>query len=456
MGQFTTLDDVLGVLRRRFVLILGITLIGAALSLVYATSLPRSYETTAIIQVELSELAATGTTQSPGARVKNRLNLIRQQLMARDAIMAVIDELNLFANTPIPESEKIDKLREAVVIEPILEGADAWRPEAVPSGLLITVRWGDAEQAATIANTFLDRVLMQSEARRQAQVGEALRFFESEANRVGAKISALEAKISRFKQENAAALPDGVSALRSQLATLEATELEIERQIIGLKANSGRLREDALSRQINELEEQKALVGARIDAIEAALKTAPEIEREFNRLSRDLEQLQAQMDVITRRRAEAEMEQALESAQVSERFEVLEVALVPEYPIAPSRKKIAVAGTLLFLVLGAALAMVLEMLNPAIRTASQMERELGVVPIVTIPNLDQPGRTGRWRKRWVWLAGGLIALGLALWPLLQQAISWLGNRFSGLSGATAKPAPLRVLANGSNPHKPAR
>ncbi len=445
MGQFTTLDDVLGVLRRRFALILGITFMGAALSLFYATSLPRSYETTAIIQIEVSELADSTSNQPAGARAKYRLGLIKQQLMARGAIKAVIEELGLFANTDLAESEKITRLREAVSIEQILDPGDAWRPDAVPSGLLITVQWGDPEQAAIIANTFLDRILMQSEARRQAQASEALRFFEGEAARVGAKITALEAEISAFKQQNADALPDGITALRSQLATLRETELEIDRQIIGLRSNSGRLREDVLTRQVTELEEQKALVARRMAEIEAALQAAPEVERELNRLSRDLEQLQEQLGVITRRRAEAEMEQMLESAQVSERFEVLEVALVPEYPVAPSRKKIAVAGTLLFFALGAALALVLEMLNPAIRTATQMERELGMVPIVTIPNLDKAGRSGHWRRRWLWLAAGLAALGLALWPLIQQAIGWLSSRFTAL-GARKAPEPLKVVA----------
>lgn len=447
MGQFSTLDDVLGILRRRLALILGITFLGAALSLLYATSLPRSYETTAVLQVELSDLAATSTGQSPGVRVKNRLSLITQQLMARDSIRAVIDELGLFAATPLPQSEQIARLREAVSIEQIVDPDAAWRPDAVPSGLRITVRWGDAEQAATIANTFLERILRQSEARRHQQASEALNFFESEAARVNQKIAALESEIAAFKQQNADALPEGVTALRSQLATLRQTELEIDRQIIGLKSNTGRLREDALTRQVAELEQQKALVGERIARIEAALRAAPEVEREFNRLNRDLAQLQEQLGVITRRRAEAEMEQALESAQMSERFDVLEVALVPEYPVAPSRKKIAVAGTMLSLLLGAALALVLEMINPAIRTAGQMERELGVVPIVSIPDLARSGRGDTWKRRLTWLAAALAvigAVGAVLWPLIHRTVGASAARLH--NAGTARRQPLKVVA----------
>ena len=418
------LDNLLGVLRRRFALILGIALIGAALSVLYATSLPREYETTAVIQIELADLPGTSSGQAAGTRAKHRLTLITQQLMARDSLVQVIADLGLFSDTDLSMAEQVTALRKAVRIRQIVEGGESWRPDQVPSGLEITVRLNDPELAAQLANTFLDRILTQSEARRQAQVSQALTFYENEAARVEAKIAALEARIARFKQENAASLPSGISGLRAQLAALRSTELEIERQIIGLRTSANRLREDALERQIAQLEEQRALVAQRIARIEQAIDAAPEAERALNALTRAQDQLQEQLGVITRRRAEAEMEAMLETSQASERFEVLEHALVPENPVAPSRKKIAVAGTALFFVLGLGLALVLEMLNPAIRTASQMEEELGIAPIVTIPDLSRKhhGGSGRNGGLWLSLAAGIAALAGGLWIFLSRVI----------------------------------
>ncbi len=428
MGQINSLDDVLNVLRRRLVLIVGISLIGAALSILYATSLPRIYETTAVIQIELSGLAENAAGQSPGARAKHRLNLITQQLMARGSLAAVIEELELFADTGLSDSERIDALRKAVRIEQILDAAEAWRPDAVPSGLSIRVRLDDPAQAALVANTFLERILAQNQARRRAQASQALDFFEGEAARVGEKIAALEAEIARFKQQNAASLPAGIAILRGQLASLSETELEIEREIIRLRTNGSRLREDVLNRQIAELQEQRDLVTRRIGAVETAIAAAPEVERALSGLSRELEQLQQQLGVITRRRAEAEMEAMLESSQVSERFEVLETALVPEYPVSPSRRKITAAGTLAFLALGLGLALLLEMLKPAIRTASQLEAELGVVPVVTIPDLGRRGhrrRPGAGHGRGGglgWLLAAIAVLATGIWLALRRRL----------------------------------
>ncbi|MCP5074186.1 MAG: chain-length determining protein [Rhodobacteraceae bacterium] len=441
MGQFETLDDVLGVLRRRFALIFSVVLIGAALSLVYANSLPRTYEANALIQIELPNIADNTSTQSAGSQAKYRLNLIEQQLMARGSLEAVIAELGLFSEQSMSDFEKMDALRRAVVITQILDEVDAWRPDAVPSGLLINVRLGDAEEAALVANTFLDRILMQSEERRQELAGQALSFFENEAARVDTKITSLEAEVAVFKEQNAASMPAGISSLRDQLASLKETELEIERQIIVLKANASRVREDVLTRQVNELEVQNQLVAQRIAVINTALAAAPQVERDFSQLSRELEQLQEQLTVITKRRAEAEMGLMLESSQQTERFEVLEVALIPQYPVSPSRKKILLAGTALFLMLGAAIAVFVELLNPAIHTSAQMERELGIVPIVAIPTIGPRG--GGWKRRWMWffaLFGGLL---LAASPIIRK---WVESTFTGLNSVRQRnqPKPARV------------
>lgn len=425
MGQFDTFDDVVGVMRRRFVLVLGIALIGTMASVFYSGTLPRIYETTATIQIELPNVAGATLGQSTGSRAKYRLNLIKQQLMTRGSLISIINDLDLFAMTDLSDLEKMETLRKAVSITQIIDAADAWRPDSVPSGLLIQVRLADPEQAALTANTFLDRILLQSEERRQDQVSQALSFFESEAARINRKINLLEGKIAEFKQDNADSLPTGITALRSQLASLKETELEIERQIIGLKSNSARVREDVLNRQISELEDQNKLVLSRISLIQIALTAAPQVEREFSRLSRDLEQLQQQLSVITQRRAEAEMSSMLESSQQSERFEILEAALVPPNPVSPSRKKITLAGTALFLTLGIGLAVLLEMLNPAIRTPAQMERALGIPPIVSIPKIGESGHSKNGKR--LWIIALLVGLGMIALPILQRG-------FEALSG----------------------
>jgi tyrosine-protein kinase Etk/Wzc len=429
MRQFASLEDILGVLRRRFALISFVIALGVLLSVVFALNQPRAYEATAVVQIELATIGEDVSSPATTPRAKYRLQLIEQQLMARDSLLALIDELGLFADRPqMTVIDKVVALRESVSITQIIAGGETWRPDAVPSGLYITARSSDPEQAAEMANAFLARLLAQAEIRRTEQVRETLAFFESEAVRVGGKITELENRIAVFKGLNAASLPDGIMSLKTQLATLQETELDLESQIIALRNSGSRVREETLNRQIADLEQQKSLVAARIADIDLALANAPQVERDLNQLGRELQQLQDQFAAITAGRAEAEMGQMLERTQQAERFEVLETALVPSSPVSASRKRIVFLGLVLSTMLAGGIVLVLELMNPVIRTPRQLEAELGVAPVVAIPKLSttrRPRRRGRRLLLWLMGIGAALA---ALWSAVHRtAQSALGD-----------------------------
>ena len=103
------------------------------------------------------------------------------------------------------------------------------------------------------------------------------------------------------------------------------------------------------------------------------------------------------------------MTQLLETQDQAERFEVLETAIVPEFSISASRKKVALAGAFVSGLLALGLAYAVELMNPAIRTAAQLERQLGVQAVIVIPLLTN--RQQARNRRLGWLAALLAAVG---------------------------------------------
>ena len=168
-----------------------------------------------------------------------------------------------------------------------------------------------------------------------------------------------------------------------------------------------------MARQTSLLRQQKLLLEERIAILDAALRAAPEIERQLGAMERGLGQLQDELRVITARRTEAAMNQQLESQNQFERFEVLETAIPPEYPVSSGRRKLAVAGAAGSLMLAAGVALALEFMGAAIRTAAQLEAELNIRPVVVIPNLDRQKNRRRRRLAWI-LAMGAVFIGGAL------------------------------------------
>ena len=430
MNQIGSVTEVISLLRRRWWVVALVLIVGCALSLRYALNQPKVYEATAVIQLESPQIAEpTSTTQRTDAA--HQVRLIEQRLMARDNLIPIIDKFNLFAEpADLSIGDKVFRLRTSATLTPILNAAQAFQPTQTPSGLIIKVKLGDPQLTADVANEFLAQVVEFGKTRNEVRAQEALSFFETEDQRINEEIIELESQIADFKQANADSLPSGISSQRDRLATLRETELDIDRQIVELQSNRARVREAELNRQVTLLEDQKRLVMARIDQIEIAIADAPEVEKELNALARQQTQLQDQYSVITRRKADAEMAQALADQQQTERFEILETALVPENPVSRSRKQTAIMGGFASLLAGLGLVFLLETLNPVIRTSAQLEKQLDVQPVISVPVIKSHSPR---RLNLAWLLGALaVGLGIAV-----AAGRMLQDKLSGIVGMIA-------------------
>ena len=421
MNQFQSFEEILGVIRRRFWVMALIVAAGCAIAVYYALKQTKIYEATSVIQIEAPEVSES----LAGAAVRTndtvqRVKLIEQRLMSRDNLAKVVEKFDLFNDEPDTSiSERVDDMRGSIGIEQILTTAQAWIPGGVPSALIISVQLTDPEKARDVANDLMYGVIEASRARSIEQAQGALELFATEEARVAGEIDALEAQISEFKQANAIYLTEGLAVLREQQGDLNETILNIEQQIATLQSGSQRTRGEVAEQNLQLLEDQQRIVRNRLDEISTILSTAPEIERELNVLERELKRKQDQFTVVTTRKAEAEVGQLLQERQQGSRFEVLETAILPEAPISRSRKQIAMMGGVGSIMAAVVAAVLLELLNPAIRTPSQMERALGMTPVVSVPRVSV--RRERIRRRMLQVGG--IAAVLLVVPVVLRYLS---------------------------------
>ncbi len=124
--------------------------------------------------------------------------------------------------------------------------------------------------------------------------------------------------------------------------------------------------------------------------------------------------------MLTTQRTEAATAELISSREQAARFSVLERAQLPIYPVSISRTKLAIAGGVAVGLLAIGLALLLELANPVIRNARQMERLLGVQPVIVVPSL-RSSRTRRRRRLGVILGFGLlVAAGAALLAVIGR------------------------------------
>lgn len=417
MGPIYSLADFLDMVRRRVGLISAVVIAGCFASVFWAFSIPHLYRSSEVIQVEqpkISDELARSTVESSAAR---RLQLIEQQLMARGNLENLISEFGLYENLPaLRMSEKVDLLRQSVSINGVAAVREGFADDGAISVLTITAEMDSAEKARDVAHAFADKTRSLAASQRQEQTRETLEFFQSQEETLLAEIAKVDAEFAEFRSQNDISMEGSVEFRRSELGSLNDALLELDREIITAQLSLDNLdrsgstraatvdREEAeLTRLLDSLTQQRQLLQNRRSALSASIETRPEVERTLADFERRLTQLRDQLDVIASRRSEAAVGFSLETAARGERFITLEEAQLPDYPVTMSRKARVVLGVGASGFLALALAFLMELRRPVIRTARQMQRETGLLPVVSIPETspakERKGLSKLWQNR---------------------------------------------------------
>lgn len=420
MGQFFTPRNLLRVIWRRLPIMILVLMIGLPAVVYYALNQPRVYEASAVIQIEPPQVVQT-PTQSAGPSADRQLDQIQAKLTSRNNLIEIITRLNLF---PATESmnERVGDLRDSLEIIKLIDPAQQFRPDVQPTGLIIRVRMGDADQAARVANDLTTSILAEAAERAEERAIRTLDFFTEQEQRVTEQINVVEDEISAFKLANSGSLPSDLTAQRDLLNTYREQMLALERDIIELETSVDRLRGEDADRQIALLEGQRNLIQSSIDGVETDLDAAPDVEQQLAALDRTLEQLEAEFQTITTNRTEAIIREQLESQDQVERFEILEDAQPPEVSISASRTKLAMAGGVFVGFLALGLGFLMEISRPVIRNASQLEAQLGIQPVITVPHISSRVQRRRRLVGFLALVAGLVALPMLLLTGLRDLV----------------------------------
>jgi tyrosine-protein kinase Etk/Wzc len=408
MGHIQTLDDLISFLLRRKSLIIAITILGIALTIFVVKSRPKTYEAAAVIQIQLPQVAdAPAAGAAPELGSAQLLQGIEQRLTTRENLLAVIERHGLFADAPsLTPDQKVTALRASVTFQQVASVANqTFGQPAQVSALLIYARLGDPDLVARVANDFAQSVLDQGAQGQEDRARVTYEFFAAEEDRVSTEVAGMEAAIAAYKNTHADALPEMADARRDELTSIDSdlrelnqtlAVLTVERDALQAKANrraTDDRRLDELSTAFALNDAQRASLEDRRAILNAAIAQTPEVERELRGLDRQLQQLQDQYTVVSRRLAEAETDQRLAENQQDQRFTLLERAISPDFASSGGGKKLAALGAVASFALALVVAFFADMLRPVIRTEAQMLRELDLRPVVSIPELTLQSAT---------------------------------------------------------------
>lgn len=257
----------LSIFFRRIHYFLLVAIIVSAAGTSIAVMLPPVFVSRAVLLIEgaqiPNELAASTVKTGPGEQAE----IIKQMLLTRNTLLEIADDLQIYPNrNGVNPDAIVSDMRQRVVIDPSFGRSGS-------NTLTVQFSGSNPRKVAEVTNDLVSRILSQSVEMRAGRATQTSEFFEDEVNRLSSEIDRKSREILEFKLANQNALPESLTYLRSQQASLQERSLQLQRDR-------------------NSLVERRATLE---DLYQRTGRVAP-VSENLSPAQRELSQLQAELD----------------------------------------------------------------------------------------------------------------------------------------------------------------
>jgi polysaccharide chain length determinant protein (PEP-CTERM system associated) len=164
--------------------------------------------------------------------------------------------------------------------------------------------------------------------------------------------------------------------------------------------------------EIESLASDEKRLKAAISQYENRLNQTPVREQQQAAIVRDTEVLRQQYLEMQKKEQESQLATNLEKQQGGQQFRLIDPPSLPAVPSSPKRAKTSLGGVAGGLILGIALAFLMEMRDTSFHTEKDITTYLALPFVLGIPPLPTPreDRQARWRNMFQWVAASAMLL----------------------------------------------
>jgi uncharacterized protein involved in exopolysaccharide biosynthesis len=228
-----------------------------------------------------------------------------------------------------------------------------------------------------------------------------------EVQRLEREVSGLEEQLANASSKPATGSSRGVPATNPAYI-----ELQIRLQATVADLQTMQAKQESLRKTLNAYTE--------------AIAKAPEAERVYTALRRELDDTRAQHHDITSKQMEAELSRQVEQNRKGQRLELVEPPVEPTEPYSPNRLAWLFLGLVLTLAGSVGAVAIAESMDEAVRGTQSVTSLLGAAPLAVIPYILTEGESqGVDRRKVLWIVGitaGVIIVTLLLVQFLYKPL----------------------------------
>src|SRR3984893_18023481 len=249
LRQDINASDVIAIIRRRWSLIVLLTLFGGVSGFVLAHTLPKRFTSQTLVLVQQPAVSPELVPTLNSDNTNQRLAAMQQQILSRSRLEPVIRELGLYPKDigSMPMEDLVERLRRTITITPIQAMAET-RAQNLP-GFTISVVFDDPHSAQQICEKITSIFLSENLQLRKGEVTNTTEFLGKQLAEAKAKLDEQDARLAAFQRRYLGSLPDQNQTNLNLLAGL-TSQLEASTQALSRAQQDKSFSESVLSQQL--------------------------------------------------------------------------------------------------------------------------------------------------------------------------------------------------------------
>jgi polysaccharide chain length determinant protein (PEP-CTERM system associated) len=244
-----TAADYMAMLRRRWILIVVLALVGPPLAYGVSRLLPEKFRSQTLVLIEQPTVSNKIVDSLDTSDINQRLSSMQQQILSRSRLEPIIRQFNLYPQDVNRKSmdELVARLQKAIEVTPIAPMSET-RTQQLP-GFYIAVTLDNARNAQEVCTAVTSLFIEQNLRLRQEHSEVTTRFLAQELESAKASLDEQDAKLADFKRLHLGELPEDKPTNLNMLTGL-ASQLDASTQALARAQQDKTFAESQLSQQV--------------------------------------------------------------------------------------------------------------------------------------------------------------------------------------------------------------
>lgn len=274
-----TMQDYMGILKRRFWLILvsTIALLGIGTGVSYV--IPPQYVSQTLVLIEQQKVPEDYVKPVVNEDLNGRLASMKEQILSRSRLQPIIERYNLYPGNTYTLDDRIALTQKAIGVKPIPAGPAS---HGIP-GFFITFKARDARTAQQVCTEITSLFVSANLTARQESAEGTTSFLKQQLADSKTNLDEQDAKLAAFERKYIGKLPEQEASNTNTLQAL-TTQLDASTQVVSRMQQDETFLETMIAQHPQEAVHTDPVTGVTDDNLKTQLKEALSQQEELEAL----------------------------------------------------------------------------------------------------------------------------------------------------------------------------